>query len=55
MITHQTKTFEKSNILETKSVITEHLKILHTFSKTIRQTEKLNSKSCLYKRKRFFK
>ena len=37
MITYQPKPFEKPNIVDIKSIITEHPKTSHKFSKTIRQ------------------
>ena len=37
--TYQPKTFENPNIVDIKSVITEHPKTSHKLSKTIRQAE----------------
>ena len=37
IITYQPKPFEKPNIVDIKSIITEHPKTSHKFSKTIRQ------------------
>ena len=48
IITYQPKTFEKPNIVDIKSVITEHRKTSHKLSKTIRQAAKVGSDSCLY-------
>ena len=42
IITYQPKTFEKSNTVDIKSVITEH-----KLSKTVKQAEKIGSKSSL--------
>ena len=47
-MTYQPKTFENSNIVDTKSVITEHPKTSHKLSKTIRQAEKVGSNNSLY-------
>ena len=59
IFTYQKKTFENSNIVDIKPVITEHPKTLHKLSKTIRQAEKVGSNSFLYsdtkKSKNFFK
>ena len=58
IITYQSKTFESTNIVDIKSVITEHSKTAHKVSKTIRQAEKIGSNSSLYsdtkKNKYFF-
>ena len=43
IITYQPKTFENPNIVDIKSVITEHPKTSHKLSKTIRQAEKVGS------------
>ena len=56
LITQQSKTLEKPDIADIKSVITEHPKTSHKLSKTIRQAEKVsqvsgadkNSDSSLY-------
>ena len=48
IITYQPKTFENPNIVDIKSVITEHPKTSHKLSKTIRQAEKVGSNSSLY-------
>ena len=48
IITFQPKTFENPNIVDTKSVITEHPKISHKLSKTIAKGEKVSSNSSLY-------
>ena len=48
IITYQSKTFESTNIVDIKSVITEHSKTAHKVSKTIRQAEKIGSNSSLY-------
>ena len=48
IISYQSKTFENSNIVDIKSVITEHPKISHKLSKTITQGEKVGSNSSLY-------
>ena len=51
IITYQPKTFENPNIIDMKSVITEHRKSLHKLSKTKRQAEKVSqvsSNSSLY-------
>ena len=42
IITHQRKTFENPNILDTKSVIVEHPKTSHRLSKTVRRAEKVS-------------
>ena len=41
IITYQPKTFQNPNIVDIKSVITEHPKTSHKLSKTIRQAEKV--------------
>ena len=46
--TYQPKTFEKPNIVDIKSVITEHTETSHKLSKTIKQAEKVGSNSFLY-------
>ena len=43
----QPKTFEKPNIVKTKSITTENPKTSHKLSKTIRQAEKVSSNSFL--------
>ena len=48
IITYQLKTFENSNIVDMKSVITEHPKTSHKLPKTIREAEKVRSNSSLY-------
>ena len=48
IITYQLKTFESPNIVDIKSVITEHLESLHKLSRTIRRAEKVGSDSFLY-------
>ena len=51
IITYQPKTFENLNIVDIKSIITEHPKVSHKLSKTIKlkQAEKVNStNSSLY-------
>ena len=48
IITYQPKFFENLNIVDIKSVITEHPKTSHKLSKTIRQAEKVGSNSSLY-------
>ena len=48
IIAYQPKTFENSNIVNIKSVITEHPKTSHKLSKTMRQAEKVNSNSSFY-------
>ena len=48
IITYQPKTFENPNIVERKSIITEHPKTSHKLSKTIRQAEKVGFNSFLY-------
>ena len=48
VITYQPKIFENPNIFDIKSIIAEHPKTSHKLSKTIRQAEKVGSKSSLY-------
>ena len=48
IITYQRKTFENSNIVDIKLIITEHPKTSHKLSKTIRRAEKVGSNSFLY-------
>ena len=48
IITYQPKTFQNPNIVDIKSVITEHAKTSHKLSKTIRKAEKVSSNSSLY-------
>ena len=47
-VTYQSKTFENPNIVDIKSVITQHPKTSHQLSKTIRQAQKVGSNSSLY-------
>ena len=47
IITYQPKTFQNPNIVDIKSVITEHPKTSHKLSRTIRQAEKVGSNSSL--------
>ena len=47
IITYQPKTFENPNIVDIKSVVTEYPKTSHKLSKTVRQDEKVDSKSSL--------
>ena len=44
LITYQPTTYESPNIVDVKSVITEHPKTSHKLPKTIRQAEKVDSK-----------
>ena len=48
IITYQPKTFENPNIVDTKSVITEHPKTSNKLSNTIGKGEKSVSNSSLY-------
>ena len=48
IITYEPKTFVYSNIVDIKSVTTEHPKASHKLCKTIRQAEKVGSNSSLY-------
>ena len=48
IITYQSKTFENLNIVDIKSIITEHPRAPHKLSKTVRQAEKVGSNSSLY-------
>ena len=48
IITQQPKTCENPNIVDIKSVITEHPKTSHQLSKPIGQDEKVGSNSSLY-------
>ena len=48
IITYQPKIFEDPNIVDIKSITTEHPKTSHKLSKTIRQAEKVDSNSSLY-------
>ena len=48
IIMYQPKTFRKSNIVDIKSVITEHPKTSHKLSKTIGKGEKVGSNNSLY-------
>ena len=48
IITYQPKSFKKPNIVDIKSVITEHPKTSHNLSKTIKQDGKVGSNSPLY-------
>ena len=57
IVTYQPKAFENPNTVDIKSIITEHAKISHKLSKTIRQAEKVGSNSSLYsdtKKVKFF-
>ena len=47
-ITYQPKIFQNPNIVDLKSVITEHPKTAHKLSKTVRNGEKEDSNSSLY-------
>ena len=47
IITYQPKAFENPNIVDIKSVITEHPKTSHKLSNTIRKGEKVSSNSSL--------
>ena len=47
-MTYQPKAFENPNIVDIKSVITEHPKTSHKLSKTMKQAETLDSNSPLY-------
>ena len=47
IITYQQKAFQNANIVDIKSVITEHPKIAHKLSETVRKT-KVDSNSSLY-------
>ena len=48
IITYQPKIFENPNIVDIKSVITEHPKTSHKLSKTIAKGEKVGSNSSFY-------
>ena len=48
IITYQPKTFKNPNIVDIKSVITEHPKTADKLSKIIRKGEKVDSNSSLY-------
>ena len=48
IFTYQSKTFEKLNIFDIKSVMTEHPKTSHKLFKTIRLAKKLGFNSSLY-------
>ena len=48
IITYKPKTFRNPNIVDIKSVITEHPKTSHKLSKTIGKREKLGSDSSVY-------
>ena len=48
IITYQPKSFVNPNSVDIKSVITEHPKNSHKFSKAIRKGEKVGSNSSLY-------
>ena len=48
IITYQPKPFENSNIVDIKSVLTQHPKSSHKLSNNIRQAAKLGSNSSLY-------
>ena len=45
---YQMKTFENPNFANIKTVVTEHPKTSHKLSKTVRQAEKVGSKSSFY-------
>ena len=47
-MTYQPKIFENPNIVDIKSIITEHPKISHKLSKTIRLAKKVGFNSPLY-------
>ena len=49
IITYVPRTFENPNIVEIKSIITEHPKTSNKLSKTIRQVEKIGFNSSSYK------
>ena len=54
-IIQEPKTFENSNIVDIKSVITEHPKTSYKLSKTLTQAEKVGFNSSLYSdTKKFF-
>ena len=48
IIIYQSKSFENSDMVGIKSVVTEYPKTSHKLSKTIRQIEKVGSNSFLY-------
>ena len=48
IISYLPKTLENPNIVDVKSVITEHPKTSHKLSKIVRKAEKVGSKSSLY-------
>ena len=48
VVTQQPRLFEKPNIVDIKSIIIEHLKVSHKLFRTIRQAEKVGSKSSFY-------
>ena len=48
IITYQSKTFKNPNIVDIKSVITEHPKTSHKLFKTIGKGEKVDCNSSLY-------
>ena len=48
IITYKPITFQNENIVDIKSIITEHPKNSHKLSKTIGQTEKVGSNTSLY-------
>ena len=52
IITNQPKTFESPNIVDIKSIITEHQKTSHKLFKTIGKDEKVGSNSYLYSDKK---
>ena len=49
IISYQPRTFQNPDIVDIKSIITEHPKTSHKLSKTIRQAENIGSNSSLYK------
>ena len=49
IIAYQLKTSENPNIVDIKSIITEHLRTSHKLSKAIRQAEKVGPYSSLYR------
>ena len=48
IITYHPKTLENTNIVDIKSIITEHPNTSNKLSKTARQTEQVGSNSSLY-------
>ena len=49
IISYQPKTFEKPNIVDIRSIITEHPKTLNKLSKPIRQAKKVDIDGPLYR------